>query len=267
MSTENTGRVPPAPGWSASPESSGLGPAGDHPSRGAAPSVRWHDQTVLHGEGRKGNCMQAAVAGLLGLPMRDVPNFVERPDGKAHLGLINFAQSHGFDLVRDDGAKSFDGLYLACGPTDRGIHHMVVMRDGALYHDPHPSRSGLLSIDFVYTLLPLDPAIHVAACDGAQRLRPLARKASEGPWKSESFDTADGYGACESSQLVGPHGKVVLDALNSGVACMAEESDEDGRRRWDEQGEADAAYVEALDAFGRRLMSFTAPNSQEKHHG
>lgn len=206
--------------------------------------------------------MQAAVAGLFGLPLRDVPNFVERPDGKAHLGLINFAQSHGFDLVRYDGVRHFDGLHLACGPTDRGTHHMVVMRDGALHHDPHPSRSGLLSIDFIYALLPLDPAIHIAACDGAQRLRSLAAKASEGPWRAESLDTEDGYGACLSSQLVRPDGKTVLDALNSDVACMAEESDEDARRRWDEQGEADTIYVEALDALGRRLMAASAPSAR-----
>jgi hypothetical protein len=227
---------------------------------GSAASVsraghRWHDQTILHSEATRGNCMQAAVAGILGLPMREVPHFAARPDRAAHLGLINFAASYGFDLVRDDCHKHFQGFYLGCGPTERGTHHMVVMRDGALFHDPHPSRAGLLKVEFVYTFLPMDPATHVAGLGFAKDIAPLLAKASAGPWTSESLDSEDGWGRCASSEILDAHGETVLDALNSNVACIAEESDEDGRRRWDEQGAADTAYVVALDNLARRLVA------------
>lgn len=217
--------------------------------------ARWIDQTILHSEDTRGNCMQAAVASILGLPLTDVPHFAADPARTAHYGFLKFLESHGFDVVRDDFHRSFDGYYLACGPTARGTHHMVVMRDGKLAHDPHPSRAGLHKIEFVYSLLPRDPAIHVAACGAAKAVAPLMRKASDGPWESDAVDTEGGWGPYKARQMMNTAGKCLFETSNSDVQCIAEESDEDRHIAWDEQGEADLAYVEALDGFARSMAA------------
>ena len=217
--------------------------------------TRWLDQTILHSDTTRGNCMQACVASILGLPLRDVPHFAADADKTAHYGFLRFMDSHGFDVVRDDFHRSFDGYYLACGPTARGTHHMVVMRDGKLAHDPHPSKAGLHKVDFVYSLLARDPAIHVAAQEGMKRITPLMAKASSGPWESETSDTEGGYGPYKARQMLNTDGKCLFETSNSDVQCIAEEHDEDRFYAWDEQGEADLAYVEALDGFARALAA------------
>ncbi len=124
-----------------------------------------HTQTILHGTvpGKEGNCTQAAFATLLGLPLAEVPDFNNIHSDKPHSGwywnhLRTFALSKGYHLQTFGGECSLPGLYMASGPSVRGVPHMVVMKDGHIYHDPHPSRAGLLSIACLYVLLPVDPA-------------------------------------------------------------------------------------------------------------
>jgi len=229
---------------------------------------RWLDQTILHSETTRGNCMQAAVASLFGLPLSDVPNFAEAGDRKAHLALLNFAQSYRFDLTYEASAKSREGLYLACGPTERGTSHMVVYRDGKLWHDPHPSRAGLTSVEFVYIVEPLDPAIHVAALVGAKHIGPLMAKASDGPWESDTSYGEDSRGRYNARQMMNAAGKCLFETSNSDVQCVREEHDEDSTYAWDEQGEADLAYVEALDGMLRALAALLdggAPSPPAPH--
>lgn len=125
-----------------------------------------HTQTILHGqfEDKEGNCTQAAVATLLGLPLDDVPDFNNIHKDKPHSGwfwnhLRTFFLSKGYHLETMGGRRSFSGLYMASGPTIRGTQHIVVMHDGALYHDPHPSRAGILEVKTVYVPLPIDPML------------------------------------------------------------------------------------------------------------
>jgi len=221
-------------------------------------ACRWITQTILHSDTTTGNCMQAAVASLFGLPLSEVPHFAADGD-RAHLGLMNFAQSYGFDLTCEPHAKSREGLYLACGPTERGTSHMVVYRDGNLWHDPHPSRAGLTSVDFVYIIEPLDPAIHVAGLVAAKRIAPLMAKASTGPWESDTSDTEDGRGPYKARQMLNAEGKCIFETSNSDVQCVTEEHSENGCYAWDEQAEADLAYIEAMDTFARALAILTEP--------
>jgi hypothetical protein len=37
-------------------------------------------------------------------------------------------------------------VVFVSGPGSRGVAHQVLYRDGVLWHDPHPSRDGLLEI-------------------------------------------------------------------------------------------------------------------------
>ncbi|MCM8735994.1 hypothetical protein M5E06_17820 [Azospirillum sp. A1-3] len=117
---------------------------------------RFHDKEA----GTRGNCMQAAVASLLGLPLADVPDFLEARDRGSHeeLALGYWLEGLGFDMIRLPGNHCPDAYYLASGPASRGVHHMVVMKAGELAHDPHPSRAGLLKADHVYVLVPMRPA-------------------------------------------------------------------------------------------------------------
>lgn len=47
-----------------------------------------------------------------------------------------------------------DKLYMVSGPSSRGVSHVVIYKDGELFHDVHPSREGVLSVNEVYSLEP-----------------------------------------------------------------------------------------------------------------
>lgn len=109
-------------------------------------------QTILHGDpsGRPGNCLQAAVASLLHLPLDDVPHFVEHEDWLER--LRDFCLAHGYrPLQRPPTAHV--GYGMAWGLSERGVRHAVCWVDGQMAWDPHPTRAGLLRvtelIDFV----------------------------------------------------------------------------------------------------------------------
>lgn len=104
-------------------------------------------QTILAGTpGRQGNCLQAAVATLLGLPLDEVPHFVELDESWSE-ALADFAQWHGYATVWTDGHGPAPTLGLAFGPTvrDKDIVHAVALVDGRIW-DPHPTRAGLTSV-------------------------------------------------------------------------------------------------------------------------
>lgn len=117
------------------------------------------DQTTFHDpeKATSGNCMQAAVASLMGLNLKEVPNFVEVCSGESHAMYELFRRwldEYGLDMLSLPGAWSIRSFYLGVGPSPRGVHHMVVLNDGELAHDPHPSRAGLLRVERCYVLVP-----------------------------------------------------------------------------------------------------------------
>lgn len=93
------------------------------------------------------NCMQCCVSFLLGLPVESVPQFAE--DGGWDR-FMQFAAEKGYSAVMLPGDREFEADYLASGKTERGTSHMVVMNDGKLVHDPHPSNAGLVEIQCVW---------------------------------------------------------------------------------------------------------------------
>lgn len=96
----------------------------------------------------KGNCLQAAVASLLDLPLSSVPHFVLHKDWEAR--FVRFMRQRGSPVVYGQPGPHVTGI--AVGKTVRGTHHAVVMENGTVTWDPHPSRDGLTAIDFVYAL-------------------------------------------------------------------------------------------------------------------
>lgn len=105
-------------------------------------------QTILLGDpsGRPGNCLQAAVASLLGLDLDAVPHFVEST-GDWFEDMAVFVLGHGYELMQHSPAHDPPVFGLAFGFTNRSAdRHAVVYRDGVMAWDPHPSRDGLTSV-------------------------------------------------------------------------------------------------------------------------
>ena len=141
--------------------------------------TRWITQTRFYdptgANPNKGNCLETAVACLLDIRLDQVPDF----NGASGDGAVQndnfeaFVESLGFHVMsffRSEGKGVYqpECLYLASGPGPRGCHHVVVMRDGHLEHDPHPSGAGLLSVEHVRVLVPVDPGV---ATDNLTKLR------------------------------------------------------------------------------------------------
>lgn len=123
-------------------------------------------QTILAGTpGRQGNCLQAAVATLLGLPLDDVPHFVESP-GDWVQDMVTFAREHGYRLEwrTKDEPITFGLLF---GPTVRSadLHHAVAVINGEVW-DPHPSRAGLTATT---TYIRFVPIVESASREGVAR--------------------------------------------------------------------------------------------------
>jgi hypothetical protein len=92
--------------------------------------------------GARGNCLQACIASLLELPIREVPHFVQQE---------NYPQDY-YDWLRDrglfwlkarievDGIAEYWGHHLILGDSPRGnCLHSVIGFNGEPVFDPHPS--------------------------------------------------------------------------------------------------------------------------------
>jgi hypothetical protein len=122
-----------------------------------SPRIRHVTQTILAGnpDGIPGNCVQAAVASLLDMDLGDVPHF-------AVIGgwlewLCTWAALNGWLILRHNpGYRA--RMAIASGPSPRGVQHAVVMLDGGIAWDPHPSRDGLVSVSDIWEFSRADPA-------------------------------------------------------------------------------------------------------------
>ena len=127
------------------------------------------DQQVLHDpeKGLFGDCQRAVIASLLNLDPSDVPNFAQDSKNEPYEfwdGLQQFCRKHGYVYMSiprsnflfrygDDG----DVYHAISGKSPRSpaVNHVVVGKNGAVFHDPHPSRAGLLGgpADWEYAFL------------------------------------------------------------------------------------------------------------------
>jgi hypothetical protein len=83
-----------------------------------------------------------------------VPNFIESDDfwGSYH----KFLKSRGHIDVELSPLRHPDCFYLAYGKSSRGVSHAVVYRAGELAHDPHPSREGVLGVNEIHLIVPVE---------------------------------------------------------------------------------------------------------------
>jgi hypothetical protein len=100
------------------------------------------------------NCMQCAVAYMLGLPVAETPDFEREhsPQRTAWEQMEEFFEVNGCTAEMFPPNVEIIGDYLASGTTTRGTNHMVVMRGGKLLHDPHPSNDDLADIQVVWLI-------------------------------------------------------------------------------------------------------------------
>lgn len=148
-------------------------------------------QTQLYGENAmgNGNCVAAAMASVLELPLWMVPPWEQmfgRDDWQKRRREW-LAQVLGLEVVtlyasrrkpgqftpeywEEDGKDyayfevvDLPEFYIACGKTVRGSHHATVYSAGALVHDPHYSGDGLIAVDRIEFFRALPDAQRVAA--------------------------------------------------------------------------------------------------------
>jgi hypothetical protein len=111
-----------------------------------------------HPEGRQhGNCQRAAMASLLEIGIDDMPPFETAIGaGTFWRSIYEWMSDQGLKLVTTGTAPK--GYAMAYGPASRGVKHAVVVIDGVLAHDPHPSGEGLLSVDLYDAIEPMTEA-------------------------------------------------------------------------------------------------------------
>lgn len=108
-----------------------------------------------------GNCLQAAIASLLDLPIDDVPHFVgddAATDGDLHWWTQwrRWCTARGL-TVRDAAEPGPGELYLGGGPSPRDPQrrsHVAIYRDGELIHDPYPGGTGVVEVRVRWTIRP-----------------------------------------------------------------------------------------------------------------
>ena len=98
------------------------------------------DQTIYGST--DGNCFSACVASILEISIEEVP----RAFGVNNAQFLRWLAGRGLSATLSHGVDYVPpGYSIAAGPSKRfaGKMHACVAFDGAVVHDPHPSRDGL----------------------------------------------------------------------------------------------------------------------------
>jgi Lar family restriction alleviation protein len=170
-------RVPPTPVEPSVPSVQGKEDGGASAINSGEASVASHssgvgnsvgtfqDQSILMESHGHGNCLQAAVASIIGFPLDTVPNFVLFE--KWFERMEEFLTCKGFAICDE---PDDDEIVLAFGNSPRGFKHAVVMRGDELLHDPHPSRGGVSGVYWKAALRkpPQAPDVQASVATGDQ---------------------------------------------------------------------------------------------------
>ena len=134
-----------------------------------------------------GNCFEACVATITGIPLDDIPHFLGDDWYAEYRAWLT---GKGWNLIWWDAGTGAEppGIAIASGPSVRGLPHSVVYRDGALAHDPHPSGAGLLELQYWLLLWPAafpELVREVRALRGiAEAAREQRAKVLAAPWRA-----------------------------------------------------------------------------------
>lgn len=105
-------------------------------------------QIILHSETTQGNCLQAAVASILDLPIETVPHFVLKDTWWND--MISFAKEAGYRFILDPKPGKYEYV-LMCGVAMRGTQHVTIYKNDEPFFDPHPSDLFLITAEYSFT--------------------------------------------------------------------------------------------------------------------
>jgi len=103
----------------------------------------------------KGNCWQTVLACMTDKEIDEVPHFVDIDENQGGPDWFYYSYmwlwEQGYRLVQYDEYPTkqgtdepWDGYVMVSGLSPRGdFHHVVIYKDGKLFHDPHPSQAGV----------------------------------------------------------------------------------------------------------------------------
>jgi hypothetical protein len=112
-------------------------------------------QDRLHTEAQNGDCFATCVDILLA--RKGCPKWeVDEDWGDYYLRYTKYLADQGLALVRLSGHPVLQEYYIASGPASRGLYHACVYYAGELFYDPHPSREGLLNVEWVELLVNIE---------------------------------------------------------------------------------------------------------------
>lgn len=112
-------------------------------------------QTHFSRNGDKGNCWQACLASLAEVPLREVPDTRNSTNGDWWTITERWLDERGFTITPIAGRRKHgeyhltsdapEGWAIASGASPRGTTagHSIIIFDGKMIHDPHPSGAGL----------------------------------------------------------------------------------------------------------------------------
>lgn len=134
---------------------------------------RWLTQTILHDPEQPdvmGNCWQTCIASLLGLPLDQVPHFVQEHESMTEVEDATQAwlAGRGLAMVRVGIMwldQHPDQLSMLEGRSPRDVAHVVIGRGIETLHDPHPSRAGLSTKTAGWVFVPVDPSVALVPRD------------------------------------------------------------------------------------------------------
>jgi hypothetical protein len=128
-------------------------------------------QTKFHTKKAKGNCMAAAFASILNLPLESIPQFEKMARDEWQESLFRWLHRIGYDMEVWHEDESPKGYAIANGPSSRGVGHSVIYKDGKLAHDPHPSGDGLVRVEYFWIVYRLSKKERVQAMVDDARAR------------------------------------------------------------------------------------------------
>lgn len=106
-------------------------------------------QTRLHNPPEsRGNCYPTAIACFMDLDSPEDAFQVQElydTDVNWDKEFKEWINTKGWKLGFLEGHLNTDEYYLVSGETIRGTYHICIYLNGKLYHDPHPSQSGLVN--------------------------------------------------------------------------------------------------------------------------
>lgn len=91
-----------------------------------------------------GNCLEACFATLTGIPLDDIPHFLQ---ATWFFRYRMWLRKRGWHIEHFAAPTPLPGVAIAGGFSERGIRHSCIYLDGELFHDPHPSNAGLVSVE------------------------------------------------------------------------------------------------------------------------